>query len=245
MLGIIQDNWLLLLVGQYPNGPLGGLALTLILSVMGLVLAFPISIGIALCRTSPSRSLYLASTLLVYVVRGIPLVMLVFWGYFLVPILVGSNVTAFTTIICTLVVYESVYLSEVIRAGIQALPKGQTEASRALGLGYWKTHFCVILPQALYNMVPSIISQFVSIIKETSIGYVISVQELTFAANQVNNNLLTHPFPVFIILAIIYFIVCFVLTQCAQHLERTITRKRSPKMAHQRSIENDSVLEGQ
>jgi polar amino acid transport system permease protein len=243
MLGIIQDNWLLLLVGQYPNGPLGGLTLTLILSVMGLVLSFPISIAIALCRTSPIKFLYQASTVLVYVVRGIPLVMFVFWGYFLVPILVGRSVTAFTTLICTLVVYESAYLSEVVRAGIQALPNGQIEASRALGLGYWKMNFWVTLPQPLYNMVPSIISQFVSIIKETSIGYVISVQELTFAANQVNNNLLTHPFPVFLILAIIYFVVCFVLTQCAKQLERNVTRKRSPKMARQRSIENDSILE--
>jgi polar amino acid transport system permease protein len=111
MLGIIQDNWLLLLVGQYPKGPLGGLALTLILSVMGLVLSFPISIGIALCRTSPIRMLYVGSTVLVYIVRGIPLVMFVFWGYFLVPILVGHSVTAFTTLICTLIVYEAAYLS--------------------------------------------------------------------------------------------------------------------------------------
>lgn len=151
--------------------------------------------------------------------------------------------TAFTTLICTLVIYESAYLSEVVRAGIQALPNGQVEASRALGLGYWKMNFWIILPQALYNMVPSIISQFVSIIKETSIGYVISVQELTFAANQVNNRLLTHPFPVFLILAIIYFVVCFVLTQCAKQLERNVTRKRSPKITWQRSIENDSILE--
>ena len=117
MLGIIQDNWLLLLVGQYPNGPLGGLTLTLILSVMGLVLSFPISIAIALCRTSPIKFLYRVSTALVYVVRGVPLVMFVFWGYFLVPILVGHSVTAFTTLICTLVIYESAYLSEVVRAG--------------------------------------------------------------------------------------------------------------------------------
>jgi len=245
MLDIIQDNWLLLLVGQYPKGPLGGLALTLILSVMGLVLSFPISIGIALCRTSPIRFLYASSTVLVYIVRGVPLVMFVFWGYFLVPILVGHSVTAFTTLICTLIVYESAYLSEVVRAGIQALPKGQVEASRALGLGYWKTMLWVIMPQALYNMVPSIISQFVSIIKETSIGYVISVQELTFSANQINNNLLTRPFPVFLILAITYFVVCFVLTQCAQHLERTVTRKRTPKITQLRSIANDSVLDGQ
>jgi polar amino acid transport system permease protein len=243
MFEILQDNWLLLLVGQYPNGPLGGLTLTLILSVMGLALSFPISIAIALCRTSPIKFLYRVSTALVYVVRGVPLVMFVFWGYFLVPILVGHSVTAFTTLICTLVIYESAYLSEVVRAGIQALPNGQIEASRALGLGYWKMNFWIILPQALYNMVPSIISQFVSIIKETSIGYVISVQELTFAANQVNNHLLTRPFPVFLILAIIYFVVCFVLTQCAKQLERNVTRKRSPKVTWQRSIENDSILE--
>ncbi|MEZ0601095.1 amino acid ABC transporter permease [Paraburkholderia sp. IW21] len=244
MSGIVHEYGLLLLVGQFPNGPLGGLALTLILSVMGLGFSFPLSVAIALCRMSPIRLFYVASTVLVYVVRGIPLVMFVFWGYFLVPILVGHSVTAFTALICTLVVYESAYLSEVIRAGVEALPKGQVEASRALGLGYWKTHFWVVLPQALYNMVPSIISQFVSLIKETSIGYVISVQELTFEANQVNNSLLTSPFPVFLILVVVYFVVCFVLTKSANYLERNVTRKRSPKAVPQRSIESDSILEG-
>ncbi|VVE10384.1 amino acid ABC transporter permease [Pandoraea iniqua] len=241
---ILNEYGLLLLVGQFPNGPLGGLALTLILSVMGLALSFPLSIAIALCRMSPIRPLYVASTVLVYVVRGVPLVMFVFWGYFLVPILVGHSVTAFTAMICTLVVYQSAYLSEVIRAGIEALPKGQVEASRALGLGYWRTHLWVILPQALYNMVPSIISQLVSLIKETSIGYVISVQELTFEANQVNNALLTKPFEVFAILVTLYFVVCFVLTKCANYLESHVTRKRSPKAVVQRSIESDSIFEG-
>ncbi|RKR36161.1 amino acid ABC transporter permease [Paraburkholderia sp. BL17N1] len=244
MFGIVQEYGLLLLVGQFPNGPIGGLALTLILSVLGLALSFPLSVALALCRMSPIRLFYATSTVLVYVVRGIPLVMFVFWGYFLVPILVGHSVTAFTALICTLVVYESAYLSEVIRAGVEALPKGQFEASRALGMGYWKTHFWVILPQALYNMVPSIISQFVSLIKETSIGYVISVQELTYEANQVNNSLLTSPFQVFVILVTVYFVVCFVLTKCANYLERNVTRKRSPKAVPQRSIESDSILEG-
>ncbi|ODP31636.1 amino acid ABC transporter permease [Pandoraea sp. ISTKB] len=241
---IVHEYGLLLLVGQFPNGPLGGLALTLVLSVLGLALSFPLSIAIALCRLSPIRVFYVASTVLVYVVRGVPLVMFVFWGYFLVPILVGHSVTAFTAMICTLVVYQSAYLSEVIRAGIEALPKGQMEASRALGLGYWRTYVWVILPQALYNMVPSIISQLVSLIKETSIGYVISVQELTFEANQVNNALLTRPFEVFLILVILYFVVCFVLTKCANYLERNVTRKRSPKAVVQRSIESDSIFEG-
>jgi polar amino acid transport system permease protein len=85
----------------------------------------------------------------------------------------------------------------------------------------------VILPQALYNMVPAMISQFVSTIKETSLGYVISVNELTFAANQINSTLLTKPFQVFLILAFIYFVLCFSLTQFARQVERRITRKRA------------------
>jgi len=85
----------------------------------------------------------------------------------------------------------------------------------------------VILPQALYNVIPSILSQFVSTIKETTLGYVINVPELTFAANQINNQLLTQPFQVFFLLAIIYYMVCWTLTRLAFLLERRITRKRA------------------
>jgi polar amino acid transport system permease protein len=84
----------------------------------------------------------------------------------------------------------------------------------------------VILPQALYNMLPSMLSQFISTIKETTLGYVINVNELTFAANQINNQLLTKPFQVFFILAMTYYVVCFSLTQLAQWLERRIACKR-------------------
>ena len=223
---IIRDNWLLLLVGQYPNGPLGGLACTLILSVLGIVLAFPLSVLLALARISKWRLLQWPSTAIVYVARGVPLLMIILWVYFLVPVMIGHNVSGFTTMVCTLVIYEAAFLSEVVRAGIQAMPKGQTEAARALGHSYLGTMWYVILPQALYNMMPSMLSQFVSTIKETTLGYVINVHELTFAASQINNQLLTKPFQVFFILAVIYFIVCSSLTQLAQWLERRIARKR-------------------
>ncbi|MDF3834794.1 amino acid ABC transporter permease [Cupriavidus basilensis] len=245
MFDILRDNWQLLLVGQYPQGPLGGLALTLILSVLGLVISFPISILLAVARVSPWKVFRVPATVIVYVVRGVPLVMLIFWSYFLVPLLVGHGVTGFTTLLCTLIIYEAAYLSEVVRAGIEALPRGQTEAARALGLSYLQTLRQIILPQAIYNMVPSIVSQFVSTIKETSLGYVISVQELTFSANQVNTNLLTRPFEVFLILALIYFAVCFCLTQFAHSLERRVTRRRSGAAASNRSYQNDSVLQSQ
>ncbi|MEK8028252.1 amino acid ABC transporter permease [Pseudaquabacterium rugosum] len=226
LLTIVQDHWVLLLIGQYPNGPLGGLACTLLLSVLAIVLAFPLGVGVALARLSPWRLLNVPATALVYGARGIPLLMLILWVYFLVPLLIGRNVTGFVTMLCTLVVYESAFLAEIVRGGILALPKGQMEAARALGHSHLGAMAHVILPQALYNTLPSMVSQFISTIKETTLGYVINVHELTFAASQVNNQLLTKPFHVFAILAGVYFVVCWSLTQLAEALERRIARKR-------------------
>ncbi|AHF76608.1 Glutamate/aspartate transport system permease protein [Sodalis praecaptivus] len=226
VLQIVRDNWALFLVGQYPNGPLGGLACTLLLSLCALVIAFPSSLLMAIGRISPFRLIRYPVTVWVYFMRGIPLIMVIFWTYFLVPLLIGHNISAFTTMLCTLVIYQSAYLCEVVRAGIQALPQGQMEAARALGMGYFRTTLCVILPQALYNSLPSLVSQFIAIIKETTLGYIINLQEMTFAANQVNNQLLTKPFQVFAILALTYYVLCYGLTQLTGWLERRIERKR-------------------
>lgn len=245
MLDIISDHLPSLLIGQYPNGPLGGLALTLILSMLGLAFAFPLSIALALCRISDYKVLQIPSTIVVYVIRGIPLIMLVFWSYFLVPGLIGENVSAFTTLVVTLVIYQAAYMSEIVRAGIEALPKGQFEASRSLGLGYWRTMVYVVLPQALYNMLPTLVSQFVSTIKETSIGYVISVHELTHSATQVNSALLTRPLEVFAGLSLIYFVVCFSLRKCSHVLEARIHRRRTGAAFSSQGNPNDPVLQSQ
>ncbi|MFS2175828.1 amino acid ABC transporter permease [Rhizobium pisi] len=227
MIAIVRDYWLLLLIGQYPNGPLGGLANTLILSALSIALAFPASILFALARLSKSRLLRWPVTALVYFTRGVPLLMLILWSYFLVPLMTGADVPSFLTMLTTLVVYQSAFLSEVVRAGIVALGPGQMDAARALGHGYFGAMRFVILPQALYNMIPSILSTFVSTIKDTTLGYVINVPDLTFAASQVNNQLLTQPFQVFLILAIVYFAICWTLTYFANRLERRITRRRA------------------
>jgi polar amino acid transport system permease protein len=227
ILSILREYGLLLLVGQYPNGPVGGLAVTMVLAVLGLAAAFPIGIALALARVSRFKLLYWPATVLVYVMRGIPLIMLIFWVYFFLPGLTGRPVSGFSTLLVTLVLYEAAYLSEIVRAGIESLPKGQMEAARAVGLTYMQAMRKVILPQAIYNMVPSMLSQFVSTIKETSLGYVISVNELTFSANQVNSTLLTKPFEVFAILAAIYFLLCFSLTQMARQLEKRVARRRA------------------
>jgi polar amino acid transport system permease protein len=227
VVAIVQENWLLLLIGQYPNGPLGGLASTFILSVLSIILAFPVGILLALARLSPWRAVFWPATAFVYVARGVPLLMLILWVYFMVPLLIGRTVPGFVTMLVTLVLYEAAFLSEIIRAGILALGRGQMEAARSLGHGYFGAMRWVILPQALYNMLPSILSQFVSTIKETTLGYVINVPELTFAANQINNRLLTQPFEVFFILAVVYYVICWSLTKAATTLERRIARRRA------------------
>lgn len=227
IINIIKDYGLLLLIGQYPYGPLGGLTITLMLSISGLILAFGLSIVIALARVSPFKCIRWPAIIVISVVRGVPLIMFIFWVYFFVPLLIGHTVSGFTTMLITLVIYQAAYLAEIIRAGIEGIPLGQVEAARSIGLSYLQTMFKVILPQALYNMIPAMISQFVSTIKETSLGYIISVNELTFSANQINNTLLTQPFQVFIILAAIYFTLCFSFTQLARHIEKRISQKRS------------------
>ncbi|WP_105435008.1 amino acid ABC transporter permease [Neorhizobium tomejilense] len=227
VIAIIQDYWLLLLIGQYPNGPLGGLANTLILSALSIMLAFPVAILLALARLSKWRLLRWPVTALVYITRGVPLLMLILWSYFLVPLWTGADVPSFVTMLTTLVVYQGAFLSEVVRAGIVALGSGQMDAARALGHSSFGAMRFIILPQALYNMIPSIISTFVSTIKDTTLGYVINVPDLTFAASQVNNQLLTQPFQVFFILAVVYYAICWSLTHVANIVERRITRRRA------------------
>lgn len=224
---IVRDNWLLLLIGQYPNGPLGGISATLILSVLAIVLAFPVAVLLALARLSLWRWLRWPATALVYVARGVPLLMIILWVYFLVPLLIGRNVSGFVTMLVTLVLYEGAFLSEVVRAGIESLPKGQMEAARALGHSHLGAMRLVILPQALFNMLPAMLSQFIATIKETTLGYVINVPELTFAAGQINNQLLTKPFEVFALLAIVYYVLCWGLTRAATTLEKRVLEARA------------------
>lgn len=227
MIDILHDYWLLFLLGSYPNGPMGGIVATLLLSVIGIGIAFPLSILIALAQLSSHRTLRYPATVLRYVIRSIPLVMLIFGTYFVVPMILGRPVAGFTTMAVTLVIFEAVYLAEIVRAGIQALPKGQSEAAAALGMGYWTRTRKIILPQALTNMLPSMVGQFVTTIKDTSLGYVIGVNELTYAANQVNSSLLTKPFGVFLVLSLLYFVICFSLTQAARVLEARLERRNN------------------
>lgn len=231
MIEILRDYGLILLVGQYPKGPLGGLAMTLILAAAALVLSFPLAVLVGIARTSPLKPVAWAAAVYANSIRGLPLLLVVFWAYFAVPLLTGSGVSATLMMLVALVVYESAYLGEIVRAGIAALPRGQQEAARTLGMGYWTTLRKVILPQALFNMIPSMLNQFVVVVKNTSLAYVIGVDELTNAAYQINGQLLTRPFEVYALLAITYFVLCFSLGRAVDGVERRIARARRSRPA--------------
>ncbi len=222
MIEIIQDYGLALLVGQFPHGPLGGVALTLFLAAAGLLLAFPLALLLGIARTSELRWLRVVAGSYTTVMRGLPLIMLIFWAYFIVPMVTGFTVSGVTTVLVALVAYEAAFMGEIVRSGIEAVPSGQREAAKALGLGRVDTMLRVILPQALVNTIPSFLNQFSSLIKNTSLAYVIGVNELTYAGSQVSGQLMTRPLEVYLLVAAIYFVICFALSGAVNALERRV-----------------------
>ncbi|KQU77969.1 MULTISPECIES: amino acid ABC transporter permease [unclassified Rhizobacter] len=228
MIELIQTYWLYFLIGQYPNGPLGGLALTLLLASLGLLLAFPLGLLLGLARISEHRALRWPVTALVFVVRGIPLLMVVFWAYFFLPAVTGHKTDQFTTMLVALVVFDGVYIAEIVRAGVRGIPTGQMEAARSLGFGRFGALRYVILPQALRHMLPSLVNQFVSTIKETSLGYIIGLTEVAFITTQINTQVFTKPVQVYATLAITYFVLCFGLSRVAYTMERRLGATAAP-----------------
>ena len=229
MIELIHDYWLYFLVGQYPDGPLGGLALTVLLAALALVLALPLGIALGLARVSPFRAVRWPVTALVFGVRGIPLLMVIFWAYFFLPSVTGQKTDQFGTMLIALVLFDGVYLAEIVRAGIQGIPRGQVESARSLGLGYGAAMRLVVLPQALRHMLPSLINQFVATLKETSLGYIIGLTEVSFIAAQINAQVFTRGTEVYLLLAATYFVLCFGLSRCAYALERRLARREGAR----------------
>jgi len=225
MLELIDTYWLYFLVGQYPDGPLGGLVLTILLSGAALLLAMPLGLLLGIARVSPYRAVNVPVAVLVHVVRAVPLLLVLFWAYFFLPAVTGVKTSQATTMLIVLVLFDSIYLAEIVAAGIRALPKGQLESARSLGLGYRAALRHVVLPQTLRHGLPSIVNQLVSTIKATSLGYIIGLSEVSFIATQINTLVFTQAVEVYLILALTYFILCFGLSRLAFLLERRLQRR--------------------
>ena len=161
------------------------------------------------------------------------MLLLIFWFYFLAPILLHRPMPEAESTLAAFSVFTGAYVAEIVRAGILSIPKGQMEAARGSGLNYIQSMSSVILPQAMRNMIPSFVNQFVSLTKDTSLAFIIGVQELTRSATQVNNRTMNAPAEIFFTIAVIYFIICFGLTQTSRYLEKKFGYKTSGKIRYE------------
>ena len=224
---VIRNNLTYFFIGSYPHGTLGGVALTLYLAVTSCVISFVGGLVLGLLSVSRNRVVRYGTLAVINTVRGIPLLMVIFWMYFLLPSLLGHPIPESRTVIAALAIFTSAYMAQIVRAGVEGIPRGQTEAALATGLRPWQALVYVVLPQGLRNMLPSFVNQFVSLIKDTSLAYIVGVSELTQVATQVNNRSMVHPTEIFLFVAAVYFIICFTFTSISRRLESRLAWRKS------------------
>ncbi len=229
---VVWKNFDYLLIGAYPQGPLGGLAMSIVMAVIGIFGAFWIGLAVGLMRLSRKKWLSWPALVYIEIIRGTPLLMVIFWFYFFAPILLGQAVPETHSAIAAFTVFTSAYVAEIVRAGVLAIPKGQTEAARSSGLSPTQTMMYIILPQALRNMIPSFVNQFVSLTKDTSLAMIINVNELTLSARHIYTRTMKAPMEIFLTIAVLYFIICWVLTAFSRKLERNMSRYQARNNAH-------------
>ena len=213
---VSQDQW-------------GGLPLTLILATFGLAFAFPLSVLVALGRRSRSLpAVRILCVLYVELIRGVPLVTLLFMASVMFPLFMpeGLNPDKLLRAQVAITLFAAAYLAEVVRGGLQALPRGQYEAADALGLSYWKKTGLIILPQALRLVIPPLVNTFIGFFKDTSLVLIIGLFDLLTASKVAINEpaWTAYSTEVYIMVAAIYFVFCFTMARYSRGLEREYGR---------------------
>jgi polar amino acid transport system permease protein len=201
----------LLGIGAFTGG-------TLRLALPSIALGFILGMGIGLARLSGRRWLNLPAKIYVEFFRGVPLVMVIFWFWFIIPALVGKSLPEYSIALAAFVIFEAAYLAEIVRAGILSVPRGQVEAATATGLRHSQMMGFVVLPQALRNMIPALVTQFIVLLKDTSLASIIGYVDLTKAAQIVNNREI-RPFEIYLFIAVIYWLCSYSMSICARRLE--------------------------
>ncbi len=198
---------------------LDGLLVTLQVAVVSIILSFIIG---GILGTLRFMKIPVISTIVMFVVdiiRNLPLLLIIFFTYFALP-QIGIQLSIFWSAVVAMTIFESAMLSEIIRAGLVAVPKGQMEAGRSTGLSYLSTLYYIIFPQSIKLMLPPIVSQFISLIRDTSLAVVISLPELTHHAKIIYAQEPTAVLPMFVAMALCYFVICYSLSVFSKRLER-------------------------
>jgi general L-amino acid transport system permease protein len=205
----------------------GGLPVTLIIVLFGTTFSFPLAIALALCRRSTRFPAFRAiATGYVEVVRALPLVMVLFMVSVMLPLLLpeGAGVSKLARVVVAFTLFTAAYLSEPIRGGLQAIPRGQLDAAGALGLSTWGTARHVLLPQALRIAIPGMVNTFIGFFKATSIVTVVGIYDILTAAKRAMADRVWQGFgtEAYLFIAVIYFIFCFAMSRYSQGLEKRL-----------------------
>lgn len=198
---------------------LEGLWVTLEVSVISIVLSFIIGLVLGVIRYVKIKYLSAAVGFLIDIIRNLPLLLIIFFTYFGLPEL-GLRMTPMLAAVTALVVFESAMLAEIVRSGIQAVPVGQMEGARSSGLTYVQAMWHIIMPQALQKMIPPLVSQFISLVKDTSLATIIVLPELLYHVQIIYSQNTTYMVPMYLMIAVMYFVVCYCLSLVARRLEK-------------------------
>lgn len=218
---VIQRSWVYLFQT--------GMAFTLQLTGLAMVGGIVIGTLLAMMRLSRFKGISLVATGYVNLIRSIPLVLVIFWFYFLVPYIgawiIGASepikVGAFSSSLITFILFEAAYYCEIMRAGIQSIPRGQVYAGSALGMNYWQTMGNVVLPQAFRNMIPVLLTQTIVLFQDVSLVYVLSITDFVGAASKVaqrDGRLIE----MYLFVAIVYFVLCYGLSALVKKLQSRV-----------------------
>jgi general L-amino acid transport system permease protein len=206
----------------------GGLPITLILATFGIALAFPLSILLALGRRSDMPAVKVMSVTYIELIRGVPLISLLFMASVMFPLFLpeGLTIDKLLRAQVAIILFAAAYLAEVIRGGLQAIPKGQYEAADSLGLSYWKKTGFIILPQALKLVIPPLVNTFIGLFKDTSLVLIIGIFDLLNSAKTAVNEPAWRGFGLeaYVFVAVIYFVFCFAMSKYSQDLEAELSR---------------------
>ena len=212
------------------TGAWGGLSLTFIVSAFALIFCFPIGVFLALGRRSDLPAVKYSSIGFIELWRGVPLITVLFMSAVMFPMFLpdGTYMDKLMRVIIAITLFEAAYMAEVVRGGLQALPRGQYDAAQSLGMGYWRMHFLVILPQALKLVIPGIANTFLALVKDTPLIFVVGLLELAgmIGLAKTNPKWLGMAAEGYVFAAFVFWVICFAMSRYSQNLEKKLSTER-------------------
>jgi len=217
---IILQNLHFLLFGAYPDGQLGGLALTVLLSLIVGIGSLAVGLLVATLSMSSSLGVRTVSQTIPAIIRSLPSLVFLFWLYFLLPAITHIDLSPLTSSAIALSIYQGAFIAEDIRGGLNSVPKGHIEAGNATGLSTTQIFWHIRLPQAVRATIPALANRYINLFLYTSTASVVGVMEFTRTSTLVSNRVLVHPLEVFGFAALVYFVFCYGIAALARRLER-------------------------